>query len=185
MKITLLGDSICQIGYGARVSELLKNEFEVWQPEENCRFAKYTLRGIFDWSEQMKDSRIVHWNNGHWDLNRLYEDGAFSPIPEYVENMRRIARFLLSRYDRVIFATTTPTRAEHPYNSNADIRAYNAAVVPVLQEMGVIINDLYALLEPRIETYIREDDCIHLTESGIQVCAEQVATVIRKTAAEL
>ena len=29
-KVTLLGDSIRQIGYGARVAELLKDEFTVW-----------------------------------------------------------------------------------------------------------------------------------------------------------
>lgn len=185
MKVTLLGDSIRQIGYGTRVSELLKDEFEVWQPTDNCRFAKYTLRGLFDWAEQMEGSRIVHWNNGHWDLNQLYEDGAFSPIPEYVESMSRIARILLSRYDKVIFATTTPTRPQHPYNSNQDIRAYNAAVVPVLREMGVVINDLYGLVEPHIEEYIRSDDLIHLTDVGIQACAEQVARVIRETAATL
>lgn len=47
-KVVLLGDSIRQIGYGKKVEELLKPDYEVWQPEDNCRFAKYTLRLIFD-----------------------------------------------------------------------------------------------------------------------------------------
>jgi hypothetical protein len=36
-----------------------------------------------------------------------------------------------------------------------------------------------------IDAYIRKDDNIHLTEEGIKVCAEQVARVIRETAATL
>ena len=48
-KVTLLGDSIRQIGYGTRVPELLGEDYEVFQPEENCRFVKYTLRMLFDY----------------------------------------------------------------------------------------------------------------------------------------
>ena len=40
-KVTLLGDSIRYIGYGLKVPELLKDEFEVYQPNENCRFALF------------------------------------------------------------------------------------------------------------------------------------------------
>ena len=63
VKVTLLGDSIRMIGYGLKVPELLSEEFEVFQPKENCKFAKFTLRGLFDWETNMAGSRIVHWNN--------------------------------------------------------------------------------------------------------------------------
>ena len=47
-KVTLLGDSIRQIGYGKTVAEELGKEgIEVFQPEENCRFSKYTLSYAF------------------------------------------------------------------------------------------------------------------------------------------
>ena len=55
----------------------------------------------------------------------------------------------------------------------------------MLQEMGVIINDLHSLVSTNMEAYIREDDKLHLSEEGIKVCARQVADIIRKTAAEL
>ena len=38
-KAVLIGDSIRMIGYGAPVAERLGDEFEVWQPDDNCRFA--------------------------------------------------------------------------------------------------------------------------------------------------
>ena len=108
MKVSLLGDSIRQIGYGPLVPQLLGEEFEVFQPEDNCRFVKYTLRGMFDWKEQMEGSSIVHWNNGLWDVCNLFGDGSFSSKEEYRDNLLRVARILTERYDKVIFATTTP-----------------------------------------------------------------------------
>ena len=74
-KVTLLGDSIRLIGYGTRVPELLCNEYEVFQPDDNCRFAKYTLRMLFDYKEQIKGSDVIHWNNGLWDIvSGMFDD---------------------------------------------------------------------------------------------------------------
>ena len=70
-KIVLLGDSIRLWGYGTRVPEMLGEEYEVFQPEDNCRFAKYTLRMVFDLKAQIEGSEVIHWNNGHWDLCQI------------------------------------------------------------------------------------------------------------------
>ena len=179
IKVTLLGDSIRMIGYGLEVPALLGEDFEVFQPDDNCRFAKYTLRGLFDWDNDMAGSKIVHWNNGLWDICNLFGDGLFTSEGEYVENMLRIADILLSKYDKVIFATTTPVTEQNKYNKNADIEKYNDLIVPLLEEKGVIINDLYKLVSSDIDQYIRKDDNIHLTDEGIAVCAKQVADTIK------
>lgn len=184
MKITLLGDSIRLIGYGPVVPELLGKDFLVFQPDDNCRFSKYTLRYLHEWKEQMSGSRIVHWNNGLWDICNLFGDGCFSSKDEYLTNMLRIAKILTERYEKVIFATTTPVNPRNPHDNNADIIAYNELLVPHLQNMGIIINDLYSLVYPHIDEYICED-LIHLTEAGARACGEQVAKVIRETAALL
>ena len=122
-KVTLLGDSIRLIGYGTEVPKLLGEEYEVFQPEDNCRFVKYTLRLIFDFREQIKGSDVIHWNNGLWDIpNKMFDDGkAFTSEEEYVENMLRVAKELKKLGKRVIFATTTPVHNEHPYNENSII----------------------------------------------------------------
>lgn len=184
MKITLLGDSIRQIGYGPKVPALLGDEFEVWQPEENCRFAQYTLRGMYDWAEGMKGSELVHWNNGLWDNCDIYGDGMFTPLETYVDFMVRIAKILKKRHGKVIFATTTPVTAQNPYTINEDIILYNKTIVPVLEDLGVVINDLHSLMYADIDKYIRKDDNIHLTDAGADVCAEQVARIIREVAAK-
>ena len=185
IKVTLLGDSIRMVGYGQMVPTLLGENFDVFQPDENCRFAKYTLRGLFDWEKQMSGTKIVHWNNGLWDICNLFGDGLFTSESEYIENMLRIADILLEKYDKVIFATTTPVTPQNPYNKNSDIEKYNARIVPLLKEKGIIINDLYQLVSSDIDQYIRKDDNIHLTDAGIKVCAEQVADIIKKVAQTL
>ena len=185
IKVTLLGDSIRMAGYGRVLPALLGEDFDVFQPNDNCRFAKYTLRGLFDWEKQMSGTKIVHWNNGLWDICNLFGDGLFTSESEYVENMLRIADILISKYDKVIFATTTPVTAQNPYNKNSDIERYNALIVPLLKEKGIIINDLYQLVSSDIDRYIRKDDNIHLTDEGTKVCAEQVADVIKNAAQTL
>ena len=176
MRITLLGDSIRQ-QYAPRVIELLGERFEVFQPSENCRFAKHTLRGLFDWANGMEGSEIVHWNNGHWDICDLYGDGSFTSEQEYVENMLRIAELLKKRHKKIIFATTTPVRDANKYQKNARTDRYNAVIVPELEKRGIIINDLNAILRNDIDKYICEDN-IHLTEAGIELCALQTAKYI-------
>ena len=180
MKITLLGDSIRQ-QYSFRVKNLLGSDFDVWEPKENCRFSQYTLRGLFDWAEKMEGSEVVHWNNGHWDVCRLFGDGTFSDEEEYVKNILRIADILKERHCTVIFATTTPVLSANIYNKNEDIDRFNQRVVPLLSERGVIINDLNSLLRRDVERYICEDT-IHLSEEGINLCSDQVAKIIQEAA---
>lgn len=178
IKVTLLGDSIRLIGYGKKVPELLGDDFEIFQPDINCKFAKFTLRGLFDWESNMAGSRIVHWNNGLWDVCDLFGDGTFSTETEYVQNMLRIADLLLAKYEKVIFATTTPVAKENQYNRNSDIEKFNSAIVPLLKEKGIIINDLHTLVATNVDSYISKEDHIHLSQEGIEACAKQVADVI-------
>lgn len=180
-KVVLLGDSIRLIGYGTKVPELLGDGYQVWQSDDNCRFAKYTLRMLFEWREDIADADIIHWNNGLWDTSTgLFDDGGkpFTSEAEYVENMLRIASELKKITPHVIFATTTPVHPDYPYNDNGVIERYNQVLVPKLLEMGLWINDLHSVVAPNIERYICEDQ-IHLNDAGAKACAEQIVTMIK------
>lgn len=184
-KVTLLGDSIRQ-NYTEKTIELLGDDFEVFSPEDNCRFSKYTLRGIFDsWAGDMAGSDIIHWNNGHWDTCNIFGDGHFTPEDEYVRNMLRIADYLQKKYKKVIFATITPVRDAHTHHKTADSIKFNNLIVPELEKRGIIINDLFSVVIKDVDKYIREDNNIHLTDAGKEVCAEQVARVIKEVAKTL
>ena len=178
-KIALLGDSIRLIGYGLKVAEMLGDTYEVFQPEDNCRFAKYTLRILFDLKDELKTCEIIHWNNGLWDVSDLFGDGKlFSTDEEYYENMLRIATLLKQITPNVVFATTTPVYPDYPYNNNADIARRNAYLVPKLKEMGIKINDLYSVVATDFDKYLCEDK-LHLSDEGATLCAQQVCDVIK------
>ena len=180
-KVVLLGDSIRLIGYGARTAELLGPDYTVWQPEDNCRFASYTLRMLFEYKDQLEGADVIHWNNGLWDECDLFGDGAFTPLEDYVRLLARIAAVLKTYAPTVIFATTTPPAPEMWGHDLNRLKAYNAAAVATLSEMGVLINDLFTPVAADIPTMIAEDN-LHLSEAGVEVCAAQVADCIRRAA---
>ena len=185
-KIILLGDSI-RLSYQNRVTELLGSDYTVWGPDDNCRFAQYTLRYLFDWAKEVEGDKIdiVHWNNGLWDICDIFGDGdPFCTVDEYVSVMLRIARILKSRYDVVIFATTTPVLDTNPYNKNSTIEQFNAALVPELEKLGVVINDLHSLVNADRDRYLHSDT-LHLSDEGVELCAQAVAAVIKREAQRL
>ena len=179
-KIVLLGDSIRLWGYGTRVPDMLGEEYEVCQPEDNCRFVKYTLRGLFDWHDIIKDADVIHWNNGLWDCTEIFDDGLFTSEEEYVENMLRVATLLKKITPNVIFATTTPVWDEFEWTHNDKIERFNEIIVPKLKEMGVKINDLHSLVSKDVHKYVKECDMIHLSDEGIELCAEAVCKAIKQ-----
>ena len=179
-KVVLLGDSIRLWGYGTKLQEVLGDEYEVCQPEDNCRFTKYTLRGMFDWADLLKGTDIIHWNNGLWDATELFGDGTFTTEEEYISDCVRIARILKKITPNVIFATTTPVWDEFEYTHNDKIQRFNEIIVPRLQEMGVKINDLHSIVAEDIHGNIKECDKIHLSEKGIDLCAKAVVKAIKE-----
>lgn len=180
-KVVLLGDSIRLIGYGPKISALLGETCEVWQPADNGRYSAYTLHAIMHyWQNDIRDADVIHWNNGLWDIQIGTDGQQLALLDDYLRTMSRIADILLRNTKTLIFATTTPVTAVHPDIRNADIDRYNAALVPILSGKGVVIDDLHALVAADIDRFVRKDDNIHLTEDGNTVCAEAVADMIRR-----
>ena len=182
-KVVLLGDSIRLLGYGQKVAETLKEECEVWQPDNNCRFAKYTLRMLFDFQNEIKGADVIHWNNGRWDVCDIFGDGKpFSTLEEYMENMLRIADILKQYGKTVIFATTIPANPDYEYEAYETVKLFNEKLVPELEKRGVVINDLFSVMDDHRVDGICED-LVHLNEKGIDICAAQVVKKIREALA--
>ena len=186
-EVLLLGDSV-RMAYQSAVASMLGESFHVSAPGENGRFAAYTLNSLRVWLPDMPHPDIIHWNNGLWDTAILYrEDGCFVSIEEYADALRKTLRELQKTGAKIIFALTTPvweekaflTTAMPPCHKNEDIRRYNAVARTVMEQNGVIINDLYCVVEPHIKEYICED-MIHPTEIGKSVLASAVSDKIRE-----
>ena len=185
-KVMLIGDSI-RMMTEERVREMLGNEYDVWSPEDNCRYTAITLNELRNYFTHCPDPEIIHWNNGLWDTAIVYDDdGNFTPLDVYVENLRRILKQLKKTGAKIIFATTTPThpKKEIRYSPtlachfNSDIEKYNEKAVELMKSEGVIINDLFPILKRDIDRYIRQDDMIHPTDDGIEVISEQIVAKI-------
>ena len=75
-NVLLIGDSMRGL-YQPRVTELLGEDVRVYAPEENCRYTKYALWGMYTYMEAWGHPKFdaIHWNTGVWDLHRCTADG--------------------------------------------------------------------------------------------------------------
>ena len=179
-KIILLGDSI-RLSYQSRVSELLGSDFAVWGPDDNCRFASYTLRMLYDYREQLKGADLIHFNCGLWDMCDLFGDGPFTSPEVYVEQMVRIAKILKTYAPVVVFAATTPPSPRMWGHDIQRVRAYNAAAMAALEPLGILFDDLFTPVAEDIDRMISED-LLHASPYGVEVLANRVADCVKKHA---
>ena len=179
-KIILLGDSI-RLSYQSRVCELLSDGYTVWGPDDNCRFASYTLRMLYDYREQLKGADLIHFNCGLWDMCDLFGDGPFTPIEVYAEQMARVAKVLKTYAPVVVFAATTPPSPRMWGHDMERVRAYNAAAVAALEPLGILFDDLFTPVAEDIDRMISED-LLHASPFGVEVLANRVADCVKKNA---
>ncbi|MBP3572173.1 MAG: hypothetical protein J6M42_09470 [Clostridia bacterium] len=179
-KIILLGDSI-RLSYQRRVTELLGDGYTVWGPDDNGRFASYTLRMLYDYREVLKGSDLIHFNCGLWDMCDLFGDGPFTPLEVYVEQMVRIAKVLKTYAPVVVFAATTPPSPKMWGHDLDRVRAYNAAAVAALEPLGILFDDLFTPVAEDIDRMISED-YLHASPYGVEILANRVADCVKKNA---
>ena len=172
-------------GYGIYVKEMLKDEANVFSPDDNCRFAQYTLRYLYDWSRELDPEQIdvVHWNNGLWDVVRLDGEEPLTPIDVYELMLGRVYDMIKKLFPnaKIIFALSTAVVEEWArpdfMRYNSDIVKYNEAAKRVLEEKGVLINDLYTL-SASFDNSLHAD-WVHFNEEGSKILAHAVCEKIR------
>ena len=183
--VLLLGDSI-RLGYCADVKELLKDIADVRYPEENGRFAYYTLRMICEWTNLVEDPKavdVVHFNNGLWDLGQRDGRECLTPVGIYEVTMSRIADEIRHYFPnaKLIFATTTPVN-EAVFDSwhakgNAEVVKYNEAALKALTGKIAAVDDLYSFVRDH-EIKRCYKDIVHYTPEGSKFLAQKVSVSI-------
>ncbi len=185
-NIMLLGDSI-RMFYQKKVVEKLGEDYNVWGPDENVRFARYTQNSLRFYLAEFPNPDVIHWNNGLWDIATLYpEDGCFTPLEEYISSLKIILRELKRTGAEIIFATSTPVADEKrflpgpfpPRMLNEDIVRYNEAAVALMKENNIRINDLHKVVTDAGEGMIC-DDLVHPTPKGVEVLSDAVSEYIK------
>ena len=184
-NIYLIGDSIRfgapgSPGYGVCVKEKLDGVANVFYPGENSKFASYTLRYLHEWARDIDKEKIdvVHWNNGLWDVLRLFGDEPFTDIETYGKTLVRVYNRikLLFPNAKVIFALSTSVKEEwgNPdfFRYNSEIEQYNQKAIEVLGGIGVEINDLYSVTKDFDDSL--RSDWVHYGLEGSQILADKV-----------
>ena len=182
-------DSKLSPGYGVYVKEKLESAglANVCSPDENSRWAQYTLRFLHKWAKEVPDPEkvdVVHWNNGLWDAVRLFGDEPLTPIEFYELMLPRVYNRirLLFPNAKIIFATSTAVIEEmsRPQftRRNTEIMQYNEVAKKVMAQLNVPVNDLWAVTEnwgPEMHA-----DWVHFNEEGCRILADKVIEAIEK-----
>ncbi len=167
-------------GYGVYVKEKLEGFANVYAPDENCRFAQFTLRFLHKWAKDVpcEEVDVVHWNNGLWDVLRLFGDDPLTPIDVYGDMLKRVYKRirLLFPNAKVIFALSTPVIEEWAqpefFRYNHEIEMYNKKAAEVMNELGVEVNDLYSIAKDFDNSL--HADWVHYNEEGSKILADAV-----------
>ena len=198
-NVLILGDSI-SIGYTLQVRKALKGKANVFRPcapngkrPENCQGTRVGVQRIDRWLAGQKWD-VIHFNWGlhdlkHWKVTEnknsdSYEDPRQSEPEEYRENLTEIVEKLKATGATLIFATTTPyPEGVSPARLPADAALYNDIALEIMNAKGIQVNDLYALMEGRLEEFQKPEN-VHFNTAGSEVLAEKVARVLHAALAD-
>jgi len=197
-NILLYGDSI-SMGYTETVRRELSGRATVFRLFRNGRssgdfisnmekqrktmFSPY-LEGGWDFTWD-----LIHFNVGLHDLRYSDDDGKpdkingnqMTTIDLYKDNLRKICRYLLSRYPnaKLVFATTTPVPEGEPGRLAMDVLKYNEAAGEILSEyQKITINDLYGFTKPNFDLWVVRPGNVHYNSLGQTEQGKQIAQVI-------
>ena len=185
-KLLLIGDSI-RMNYDRYVRQALEGRAQVLTPDENARFAAYTYYAIGDWEHRQRfgeDVDVIHWNVGLHDVIRFHYDEPMTPPDIYGFYLGRIIHRLRDVYPhaRQIFALSTPGRDEkytEPWlvRKNRDIDEINRVALKVMEENGVPVNDLAAVVRGYDPDEIYSD-ATHYNDAGAVILAKAVLDAV-------
>jgi len=194
-NILIIGDSI-SIGYTPFVREMLKTKANVLRPmladgkPENC---SGTIKGVENIDRWIGDTKweVIHFNFGLHDIKHVDPvtgEGSNNPkhpqqapLKQYKQNLEIIVEKLKATGAKIIFATTTPYPdvVEGPLRKPGMPVKYNREAVKIMNKNGVIINDLYVFMLPRMNE-LQLPKNVHFTEQGSFELAKKVVERINE-----
>ena len=194
-KVLIIGDSISG-GYFPTVVERLRGKAEVLRAEDTLTAEERAgsegttkgVRYIEKWVGTTKWT-VIHFNFGLHDIKHVNPttgensrnplDPVQADLKQYQKNLTEIVGKLKDTGAKLIFATTTPYPAtvSKPLRSPGMPERYNAVALEIMKANGVVINDLYSLVLPRMADLQRPDN-VHFTDAGYRVLGDVVAKKI-------
>ena len=187
-RVVLIGDSI-RIGYQAVVKKALAGEAQIWAPEDNCRYAAYTLEHLDEWISSRRPD-VVHLNVGLHDMYLMKETGApRTSLKDYGKNLRRIVeRIRREMSATLILGLTTPVHEQWQEVSegygrvvrrDSDVVRYNQVAQQLAKEFSLPVNDLYGVVSAVGKEELMTKDGVHFNPRGNNRLGNAVAGHIR------
>ena len=176
-RVLLIGDSI-SLGYTLPVRELLKGKANIHRIPANGGPTVNGLKNLKAWLGTGKWD-VIHINFGIHDAKFMQPGQQQVPPPEYERNLREIVKQLQATGGKLIWATITPIPDGEltPPRSFDKVSTNNSLARKVMEETGVVINDLNAAITPHLVRLQNPKD-VHFNKEGSEFLAKQVAAKI-------
>ena len=189
-KILIVGDSI-SLGYTPYVREDLQGIAEVYHNRGNAQHTGTGLDSIETWIGT-KDWDIIQFNWGLWDLcyrhpdsktqgNRDKVHGTITyELEDYGKNLDSIVQWMKAKSDaKLIFVTTTYVPEDEAGRYQEDAIRYNQLAKRIMEENGVVINDIYEASRRIHRQYGKDSGDVHYLPEGYRALAKEITDFLK------
>ena len=189
-KILIVGDSI-SLGYTPYVREDLQGIAQVYHNRGNAQHTGTGLDSIETWIGT-KDWDIIQFNWGLWDLcyrhpdsktqgNRDKVHGTITyELEDYGKNLDSIVQWMKAKSDaKLIFVTTTYVPEDEAGRYQEDAIRYNQLAKRIMEENGVVINDIYEASRRIHRHYGKDSGDVHYLPEGYQALAKEITDFLK------
>ncbi|CAN0909713.1 GDSL esterase/lipase CPRD49 [Linum grandiflorum] len=202
-QFVLFGSSIVQLsfgngGWGSTLSEIYARRADVilrgyygW----NSRRAVQVLDEMFPKDAAEQPSLVIVYFGGNDSMGPHSSGlGPHVPLPEYVDNMKKIGLHLKSLSDttRVIFLSSPPVDEERVRTNTSEYLSellrtnelcgkYSEACVKLCKELDLKVVDLFSAFQTRSDwTTACFTDGIHLSAEGSKIVVREILKVLKE-----
>ncbi|XP_077222653.1 SGNH hydrolase-type esterase superfamily protein [Tasmannia lanceolata] len=199
----LFGSSIVQFnfsngGWGATLADIYARKADIvmrgysgW----NSRRALQVVEQVFLKDAAVQPSLVIVYFGGNDAMGPHPSGlGPHVPLPEYIENMRRIGSHLkgLSEKTRIIFLSCPPVNEEklrettsgffsELVRSNEACRRYSEACIELCKEMDLKVIDLWTAIQKRDDWRTAcFTDGVHFSADGSKIVVEEILKVLKE-----
>nr|GMD57647.1 GDSL esterase/lipase CPRD49 [Ipomoea batatas] len=202
-QFVLFGSSIVQLsfsngGWGAILADVYARKADIvlrgyygW----NSRRAVQILDKVFPKDAAVQPELVIAYFGGNDSMGPHSSGlGPHVPLPEYIENMRKVVLHLKSLSDtiRIIFLSSPPVNEAKVKESSSSYfselvrtndlcKKYSDACIDLCKELGVMVVDLFTSIQKREDW---ENTCfidgVHLAEEGSKVVVEEILKVLKE-----
>ncbi|KAF7143783.1 hypothetical protein RHSIM_Rhsim05G0214900 [Rhododendron simsii] len=202
-QFVLFGSSIVQFsysdeGWGAILADIYSRKADIFlrgYAGWNSRRALQVLDQVFPKNAAVQPSLVIVYLGGNDSMRPNPSGlGPHVPLPEYIENMRKIAIHLksLSEKTRVIFLGAPPVneanireftgnKFDKLGRTNEACRIYAEALVEMCREMDVKSVNLWTAIQTRDDWLTAcFTDGIHLSSEGSKIVVREILAVLKE-----